>query len=249
MLERHKKGKIMSKIVISILFIFANNSFAALPIMVRPMVINRPIVVVLKPEFAMIRFQNIASRFNTSKDVANYFNNNQIQGNFDPKQLNPSQRQVFNQLMADITAHGENFNEDILKVLIQGFAGSNMDIDSMVQWIMFQIGKDSNADLRGMMDEMQNNNKKKREMRNAMNSLKQRIDLCAQGNCGRTSMAQLNAELENLKGQMDSLSDLSEQVSLRLQMMMDRRSKMISTLSNIMKKISETSSSIIQNMK
>ena len=195
MLERHKKGKIMSKFLISVLFIFANNAFAALPIMVRPMVINRPVLVVLKPEFTMVRFQNIATRFNTSKEVANYFNNDLIAGNFDPNQLNPSQGEVFNQLMSDIAVHGENFNQDILKVLIQGFAGSNMDIDSMVQWIMFQIAKDSNADLKGMMDEMQNNNKNKREKRNAINSLKQRIDLCAQGNCGRTSMAQLNAQV------------------------------------------------------
>lgn len=250
MLNRHKPfipEVIMTTILLGLLLIFTTKTFAALPIMVRPMVINRPLV--FKPEFARFRFQNIATRFNTSKDLANYFNNNQIEENFDPNQLNPSQRQVFNQLMADIAAHGENFNEDILKVLIQGFSGSNMDVDSMVQWIMFQIAKDSNADLKGMMDEMQNNNKKKREMRNAMNSLKQRIDLCAQGNCGRTSMSQLNAEMDNFKGQLDSLSEMSEQQSLRLQMMMDRRSKMISTLSNIMKKISETSSSIIQNMK
>jgi hypothetical protein len=237
----------MSTIFLSFLLIFANNSFAALPIITRPMIVTRPIV--FKPEFARVRFQNIATRFNNSKEVAKYFNNDQIEGNFDPNQLNPAQRQVFNQLMAEIATHGENFNEDILKVLIQGFAGSNMDIDSMVQWIMFQIGKDSNADLKDMMDQMQNNNKKKREMRNAMNSLKQRIDLCAQGNCGRTSLAQLNAEKENLKGQLDSLSEMSEQQSLRLQMIMDRRSKMISTLSNIMKKISDTSSSIIQNLK
>jgi hypothetical protein len=37
------------------------------------------------------------------------------------------------------------------------------------------------------------------------------------------------------------MNELSEMTSLRLQMMMDRRSKFISTLSNIMKKISTTS--------
>jgi hypothetical protein len=37
--------------------------------------------------------------------------------------------------------------------------------------------------------------------------------------------------------------------SLRLQMAMDRMSKMMSTLSNLLKKISDTSQSITQNIK
>ena len=42
---------------------------------------------------------------------------------------------------------------------------------------------------------------------------------------------------------------LSETEMLNLQMTMDRRSKYLSTLSNIMKKISSTQDSIIQNLK
>jgi hypothetical protein len=45
------------------------------------------------------------------------------------------------------------------------------------------------------------------------------------------------------------MNEMSEMTSLRLQMMMDRRSKFVETLSNIMKKISTTSDSIVQNMK
>jgi hypothetical protein len=37
--------------------------------------------------------------------------------------------------------------------------------------------------------------------------------------------------------------------SMRLQMTMDRRSKFISTLSNIMKKISTTQDTLVQNLK
>lgn len=231
----------MAAIVLGFLLLFNTKIFAVLP------VINRPIV--FKPEFARLRFQNIATRFNTSKEVANYFNNDQIGGNFDPNQLTTAQRQVFNQLMADILAHGEKFNEDILKVFIQSLSGSEVDIDSMIQWVMFQIAKDSSSDLREMMDTMQKNNKKKRELRNLLNSQNQRIALCSRGNCGRTSLEQLNLEKEKLKNQMDSLSEMSEMESLRLQMAMDRMSKMMSTLSNLLKKISETSSTIIQNLK
>ncbi len=48
---------------------------------------------------------------------------------------------------------------------------------------------------------------------------------------------------------LDSVSGLSEMMSLRLQMIMERRSKIIQTLSNILKKISQTSEAIIQNIK
>jgi antitoxin ParD1/3/4 len=54
---------------------------------------------------------------------------------------------------------------------------------------------------------------------------------------------------DDLRDKLDSLSELGEMESLRLQMMMDRRSKAMSTLSNIMKKMSDTSQSIIQNLK
>ncbi|MEO8706497.1 MAG: hypothetical protein ABI867_41110 [Kofleriaceae bacterium] len=48
---------------------------------------------------------------------------------------------------------------------------------------------------------------------------------------------------------LDSLSEMGEMESLRLQMAMDRMSKMMSTLSNLLKKISDTAQSITQNLK
>jgi hypothetical protein len=41
----------------------------------------------------------------------------------------------------------------------------------------------------------------------------------------------------------------SEMASLRMQMMLDRRSKLMSTLSNLMKRTSDTQKSVIQNIK
>jgi len=52
-----------------------------------------------------------------------------------------------------------------------------------------------------------------------------------------------------LANNLDSISELSEMTSLRLQMTMDRRSKFISTLSQIMKKISTTQDILVQNIK
>jgi len=48
---------------------------------------------------------------------------------------------------------------------------------------------------------------------------------------------------------LDSLSEMGEMESLRLQMAMDRQSKMMSTLSNLLKKVSDTSAAITQNIK
>ncbi len=59
----------------------------------------------------------------------------------------------------------------------------------------------------------------------------------------------LTLSLERHEDSLDSLADLTEDVQLRLQLLMDRRSKAMEALSNIMKKISETSDTIIQNLK
>jgi hypothetical protein len=63
------------------------------------------------------------------------------------------------------------------------------------------------------------------------------------------TLAGIEQEVQQLKNELDSLSDLGETESLRLQMAMDRMSKMMSTLSNILKKISDTAASIVQNLK
>jgi len=55
--------------------------------------------------------------------------------------------------------------------------------------------------------------------------------------------------LTDLKGNLDGLNEMSEMTSLRLQMTMDRRSKFIETLSNIMKKIGTTKETLVQNIK
>lgn len=61
--------------------------------------------------------------------------------------------------------------------------------------------------------------------------------------------AKLTAGLKEKAPRLDSLSEMGEMESLRLQMAMDRQSKMMSTLSNILKKISDTAQSITQNLK
>ena len=59
----------------------------------------------------------------------------------------------------------------------------------------------------------------------------------------------MDAAKETIDNKLDSMSEMGEMESLRLQMAMDRLSKMMSTLSNLLKKISDTSSAITQNIK
>ena len=54
---------------------------------------------------------------------------------------------------------------------------------------------------------------------------------------------------EAIKAKEDSFTEMGEELSLRLQMFMDSKNKMMSTLSNLLKKMSETSSNIMGNLK
>lgn len=66
---------------------------------------------------------------------------------------------------------------------------------------------------------------------------------------GQPTRAELDASIDQIKNDLDSMSEMGEMESLRLQMAMDRMSKMMSTLSNLLKKISDTQNSIVQNIK
>jgi putative addiction module CopG family antidote len=64
-----------------------------------------------------------------------------------------------------------------------------------------------------------------------------------------TTKDQICAAVDVVGNALDTLAEMGEMESLRLQMAMDRLSKMMSTLSNAMKKISGTDEAITQNLK
>jgi hypothetical protein len=67
-------------------------------------------------------------------------------------------------------------------------------------------------------------------------------------NSGQT-VSGLKSMLDDIKGKLDGMNEMSEMTSLRLQMTMDRRAKFIETLSSIMKKTSTTQETLVQNIK
>ena len=64
-----------------------------------------------------------------------------------------------------------------------------------------------------------------------------------------TRVEQLECIVAELEGKLDSLSEMGEMDMLRLQMLMERRSKLEELLSNMMKKIAETEAGLVGNLK
>ena len=65
----------------------------------------------------------------------------------------------------------------------------------------------------------------------------------------RGSRSTLSAVRTPLTPELDSLSEINQMESLRLQMSMDRLSKLMATLSNLLKKDSEENDGLTQNIK
>lgn len=115
-------------------------------------------------------------------------------------------------------------------------------------FFMSEAAKESSADLKDMLDEVQKTNQSKKSLREQQDQTSKFKKRCQTVPCD-VSMADIDAKLEKLKNELDSLNEMSELDLLRLQQAMDRRSKLMEMLSNMLKKFSDTSSSIVQNLK
>jgi len=149
---------------------------------------------------------------------------------------------IKNQPLADPEAVATSY-------VTQSFPGlSSMDIESLVLMVMMDATNEQENELQAIMNEMQAQNNAKQQLRNQMNAINR--DVAANGSAMQaTPIPSPSSGGQNLKSRLDSLNELSEMTSLRLQMAMDRRSKFVTALSNVLKKISSTGETIIQNMK
>jgi hypothetical protein len=59
----------------------------------------------------------------------------------------------------------------------------------------------------------------------------------------------IEQHLQSRQSRLNATSEFGEMETLRLQMAMDRLSKVVSTLSNVLKRISDTSQAIVMNLK
>ncbi|MGZ3297483.1 MAG: hypothetical protein ACXU8O_00595 [Asticcacaulis sp.] len=147
-------------------------------------------------------------------------------------------------------------------------ATADGDIDALCFLVLMQASKSAQDDLKSIMAGVKSiNNAKALQRQNlaaaqtASSSSSSSSAVSARNNMGGfqgnpsaykpadDKKASLDAVADNMKNDLDSMSEMGETESLRLQMAMDRLSKMMSTLSNILKKTSDTSQSITQNLK
>ena len=122
------------------------------------------------------------------------------------------------------------------------------DIMALAFIVMMEANKSAQEDLRAVMKQVKAISAQKKKVRAA---LKQRSDrgLDSLSVASLISAVTAKAETSRIIDEIGSMSEMDGMESLRLQMAMDRMSKMMSTLSNILKKMSCTASQITQNMK
>ncbi|HNU14426.1 MAG TPA: hypothetical protein PKI55_08175 [Chitinophagaceae bacterium] len=156
---------------------------------------------------------------------------------------------------------------------------NGQDIEAIAFLVLMQASKSAQEDLKAIMAKVKSINEQKAKLRNAMNKINSSRTISnvqldsfhlvinqskalqkgnnpdtvklARSASGKSTVnkKELDAIKEKMKGDLDSMSEMGEMESLRLQSAMDRMSKMNSTLSNLLKKIHDTQQSIIQNLK
>ena len=118
------------------------------------------------------------------------------------------------------------------------------DIMELCFLVMLEVAEDNAADLKAIMDEIRQRNERLCRWRKRAADLHGRT-----GSVAADDAALFRQASDAAIGQLQSLSDVSEELQMRLQMTMDRRSRLLEALSNIMKKQSDTAASIIDNLK
>ncbi len=156
---------------------------------------------------------------------------------------------------------------------------NGQDIEALAFLVMMQAAKSAQEDLKAIIAKVKAVNEQKAKQRELLSKMQQQRTMTAiqldsfkllqnrtlalqqgrnadsikfvrsSGRNQQVSKADIDAIKDKLKSDLDSMSEMGEMESLRLQMAMDRMSKMMSTISNLLKKISNTADDIVQNLK
>lgn len=156
---------------------------------------------------------------------------------------------------------------------------NNNDIEAIAFLILMEASKSAQEDLKAIMTKVKSINEQKKEQRELLAKMQRQKSMTPEQldsfNLSRSktiaiqkkqnpdtvkfvrsvafkkspTKTEINAMVDQIKKDLDSMNEMSELDQIRLQMLMDRRSKMMETLSNLMKKFSDTKEDIIKNMK
>ena len=152
-----------------------------------------------------------------------------------------------------------------IKTRFAGQSLASMDIEALAMMVMMQCARDADEDLRTLLAEIKTANEAKQKLREQSAVAKDaktktetqtRAEVKTAAGTGaqatkppavvRTAGAN---DLTATKDRLDSLNGMSETQSLRLQAAMERQSKLLETLSNILKKNSTIQDALVQNLK
>jgi hypothetical protein len=129
------------------------------------------------------------------------------------------------------------------------------DITALEFLVMIQVSKDSQSDLQSIAEEMAGINRKKDSLRKAQGEKNenQQASQASPYPAVRDSVKKVPPSLNRkppLTASPESkLSDIESSQQLKLQLILDRRSKTEATASNLFKKIQASTAAIISNMK
>jgi hypothetical protein len=119
---------------------------------------------------------------------------------------------------------------------IQNVAGA--DVEALAFVVLMNAAQDAQDDLKAILAEVRALNRQKSRLRELLETVAREDAQLAE---------RLRSEYEELFVGTDD--DFGETTSVRLQMALDRRSKLLETLSNVLKKLADTEGSIVQNLK
>lgn len=143
---------------------------------------------------------------------------------------------------------------------------NGQDIEALAFLVMMQAAKSAQEDLKAIMAKVKAINVQKAKQRELLSKMQQQRTMTAiqldsfkllqnrtlalqqgrnadsikivrsSGRNQQVSKADIDAMKDKLKSDLDSMSEMGEMESLRLQMAMDRMSKTMSTISNLLKR-------------
>ena len=120
------------------------------------------------------------------------------------------------------------------------------DIESILLETMMAVAADAERDLKAVLADMQAKVAAKQRLRQLLGQVNQELGR-ARGDVGYGALVREAQGV--ISGHLGAMSAMSEETSLRLQEAMDRHAKLMTTLSNVVKKMSDTSSAIVGNLK
>ena len=143
------------------------------------------------------------------------------------------------------------------RVRLAGQDFSDADIEALVQLVMMESVRQADADLRDMMAQMREANARKARMRDmaaAQREAKKGLSDEARAEYSRPESKAVCVDPPCQFSRIaapatDSMSEMNQMEQLRMQMAMDRKSKAMQALSNLLKKNSDTAATITSNLK